>query len=280
MNNILKTTVIAGFAAMLGSATLVAQDAAASKDSSCCPISIEKLSASLSFGVEGVHAFRGKAVTMDSIQASFDLGYAVTDALGIYAGVWNNAPLSGANDWNETDISFGATYAFQGFVFDAGYTFYWFNNNSTRPANSHEIKAGVSYDTSALLGKYLGGATLVPSLYYYYDFDHMANYLEVAISGSLPVSKWAFDKDFLSVEASIFYGFVNSERNPGVSSRSTNGYNYVGATADLVWKINDIFSVRGGVRWVANDDQNKYGSNQNGHSDNQVWGGISTVIGF
>ena len=276
MNKTLKTTVIAGVAALLGSATLIAQDAAPASQNAWYVPSIEKFSADFSFGIETMHVFRGKAVTKDNIQASIDVGYAVTDALGVYAGVWNNSSLSNGNrDWNETDLSFGATYAFKGFVFDAGYTYYWFNN-SNAPVNTNEIKAGVSYDTSAFLGKYLGGATLTPSLYYYYGFEDKANFVELALNASLPVSKWAFDKDYLDIEASIFYGYANARRSANNHSRDENSYNYVGLSADLVWTVNDMFKVRGGLRWTSNDD----GSSRNDYSADQVWWGISASMGF
>ena len=110
----------------------------------------------------------------------------------------------------------------------------------------------------------------------------MSNTVEVAISASLPVSKWAFGKDFLSVEASVFYGYLTEDRQNflGDLARETNSYNYVGVTADLVWKVNDICAVKGGVRWAANDDGDKYGRNQYFYSDNNLWWGMSVVIGF
>lgn len=292
MNNILKTTVVAGFAAMLGSASLMAQEAAAPAaapaqecQKAWTKPSLDDLKASVSVGYESMYIFRGKAQTIDNIQASLDIGYAVTDALGIYGGVWHNSPLSehaGAGDWTDTQLSAGVTYGVAGFIFDAGYTSYWYNGARPSFNSTNEVKAGVLYDTSAILGKYLGGATIVPSAYYYYDFDRMSNTVEVAISASLPVSKWAFGKDFLSVEASVFYGYLTEDRQNflGDLARETNSYNYVGVTADLVWKVNDICAVKGGVRWAANDDGDKYGRNQYFYSDNNLWWGMSVVIGF
>lgn len=289
MNNMLKTTIIAGFAAVLGSATLAAQDAAPAQQApaakcdssaSCFAPSLSKFGASVSFGYEDAYVFRGKYQTDHNFQGSVDFGYALTDAWGVYAGVWNSTPLSGDNSWVETDISIGTTFAVAGFVFDFGYTYYWYNYGHPYAGfgDTNELKFGVAYDMSALLGDSLGGVSITPSLYYYYDFDRNSNDVEAAINVVLPVAKWMFNKDFLNVETSAYAGFSNQERF--ADGRGENNYWYIGLSADLVWKVNEICAIKGGIRWAANDDGDKYGDLQNYHSDNNVWYGLSCVIGF
>lgn len=300
MNKMLKTTIITSFAAVLCSlsyaqnanpvvvAPAPAQAAPAAQQSSSSMMddiltpSLEKFSASVTVGYESSYVFRGIKVSDSSIQPEIALGYAVTDALGIYGTVWASTPFESDNS-NEIDFNVGATYAIAGFTFDAGYTHYWYTDSFGLATN--ELKIGVSYDTSAALSKVssiFADLAITPSLYYYYDLDLHANTIEVAVSASAPVSKWFLgeDMDFLSVESSLYYGYSTSDRykTPMGWRGGTDGYSYVGASADLVWKINDMCKASIGIRWAANNNSPEGTGSSN--NEQLLWGGGSISMGF
>lgn len=301
MNKTLKTTIITSVAAMLCSfsfaqnsapvaaAPAAAQPAAAAQQSSTSMMddiltpSLKKFSASVTVGYESSYVFRGIKCSDSSIQPEIALGYALTDALGVYASVWATSPFE-SDDSNEIDFNLGATYAIAGFTFDAGYTHYWYTSSPVGLA-TNELKVGVSYDTSAILSKVssvFADLAITPSAYYYYDLDLHANTIEIAVSASAPVSKWFLgeDMDFLSVESSLYYGYSTADRFKSSMGwiGGTDSYSYVGASADLVWKINDMCKASIGIRWAANNN-NPEGE---GNSDNEqlLWGGGSISMGF
>lgn len=289
MNNMLKTTIIAGFAAALCSASYAAEAAAEAAPAN--PVSpyftgvtqpsMDRLSASVSFGFESEYVFRGKKEASDSFQPEVAVSYAMGENWGVYTSVWNNSPLKNS-DFNETDINIGATYSIAAFTIDAGYTYYWYNDVKNGGfAATNELKAGLNYDSTELLGRVssvLADLSITPSVYYYYDFDRMANTVELAVFSSVPVTKWMFgeDKDFLSVDTSVFYGWTSSDRSKsgGVISRSTNSYSYGGVTADLVWKVNSICRAAVGIRWAMNNDDAW------GNDEQLLWYGASVSLGF
>ncbi len=300
MNKTLKTTIITSVAAMLCSmsfaqnsapvaaAPAAAQPAAATQQSSSSMMddiltpSLKKFSASVTVGYESSYVFRGIKISDSSIQPEIALGYALTDALGVYASVWSTTPFE-SDDSNEIDFNLGATYSIAGFTFDAGYTHYWYTSSHIGLA-TNELKVGVAYDTSAVLSKVssvFADLAITPSFYYYYDLDLHANTIELAVSASAPVSKWFLgeDMDFLSVESSLYYGYSTSDRYKDETGwhGSTNSYSYVGASADLVWKINDMCRASIGIRWAANNNSPEgYGSD----NEQLLWGGGSVSMGF
>lgn len=292
--NILKTTLIAGAAAMLSPLSFAADAAPVVENSQPQQaqksfLSADKFSASVSFGYEGNYVFRGIREAQDSLQPEVEVAYAVTDALGVYAGVFNNSPLD--HNYTETDINFGVTYQIAAFTFDLGYTLYW--NTSLGPKKAvkfdttNELKVGVSYDTSELLGDF----AVTPSLYYYYDFDMECNTVEFSLDYSAPISKWILgeDKDFLSIDTSLYVGYRNGSRfrfGDGMGYRTVYhdscGYTYVGINADLVLRINEICSLSCGVRWANNNahvSAATWTAPFGTHSDT-VWFGTSMCIGF
>ncbi len=288
MNKMLKTTVIASIATILGSAVYAAEplaqavsapvapkaaeaqaatadsNANAAESSSC----LKNFSASVAAGYESAYIFRGKKEANESWQLSIELGYALTEALGFYADIWHNAPFS-SSQTNRTDLTFGVTYAIAGFTFDAGYTYTNYQRGErdvNRSGSGNEFKFGVAYDLSAIYGDSLAGIKIVPSAYFIAGCDQSEKVFELAVSASAPLSKWLFGKEFLALEGSAFWGF---------STTTPNNYNYVGLTGDLVWNVTDYAAFRLGLRWAANDDGEKRGYNQNGYSDNNIWYGVS-----
>lgn len=304
MNKMLKTTIITGLATMLGSlsyaqnaapvaaapaaapaaqAQPAAQQEAPSMMDEILTPSLKKFSASVTVGYESNYVFRGLKYSESSIQPEVALGYALTDALGVYASVWSTTPFE-SDDSNEIDFNLGATYAIAGFTFDAGYTHYWYTS-SPIGLSTNELKIGVSYDTSAVLSQVssiFADLAITPSVYYYYDLDLLANTIEASISMTAPVSKWFLgeDKDFLAIESSLYYGYVTADRFKTDMGwfRNTDSYSYVGASADLVWSINDMCKASIGIRWAANNaSPNGYG---NSEDEQLLWGGGSVSMGF
>lgn len=319
MKNILKTTLIASLSAMAGVVSLSAQEQAAapavpaaSPEAAAAPAassgssnvnsvlndlksdlmtpSADKFHMNLSVGYEDSHVFRGKKEAESSFQASINAAYRLADALGIYVGWWQNAQLNDPRTikgqmGDETDFTLGVQYAIAGFNFDLGYTYYWFHSAYDVLAgfeSTNEIKLGVAYDTKAILGNTLAGTSLTPSLYYYHDFDKQANTLEARVDVNLPVGKWAFNHEAFSVDSAFFFGYNTQDRNKNLGQfyHHTNSYMYIGFTIDAVYKINKYAAIKGGIRWAANDDGDKYGALQNYASDNNVWYGFSATIGF
>ena len=291
--NILKTTLIAGAAAMLSPFSFAAE-AAPAADAQPQPaqksfLSADKFSASVSFGFESNYVFRGIREAQDSLQPEVEVAYALTDALGAYASVFNNSPLD--HNYTETDINLGLTYQVAAFTFDLGYTLYW--NTSLGPKKAvkfdttNELKVGVSYDTSEILGDF----AVTPSLYYFYDFDMECNTVEFSLDYSAPISKWILgeDKDFLSIDTSLYAGYRNGSRfliGDGQGGRmvyhDSCGYTYVGINADLVLRINEICSVSFGLRWanVNAHTSAATGTAPFGTYADTVWYGTSMCIGF
>lgn len=291
MKNMLKTTLFAGVAAMLAPFTFAADAAQPAaqqpQQAEKSFLSADKFSASVSFAYESNYVFRGIREAQDSLQPEVEVAYAISDALGAYVGVFNNSPLD--DNYTETDINVGMTYQVAAFTFDLGYTLYWNtslgNKKDFKFDTTNEIKVGVSYDTSELLGDF----AVTPSLYYYYDFDMECNTVEVSLDYSAPISKWILGegKDFLSLDTSIYYGYRNGSRFKAYGDvyHDSNGYSYVGINADLVLRVNEICALSFGVRWANVNAHSTVDSVMGetrpfGKYADTVWFGTSMTMGF
>ena len=146
-------------------------------------------------------------------------------------------------------------------TFDAGYTYYWYPSSDSPSTN--EMKFGISYDASALLGDF----NVTPSLYYYYDWDLHNNTVEASLSYYAPVSKWLFEKDIFGINTSVCYGYVGSYRN---------SYGYVSVISNLVLKLTDYASLSAGVRYAYHNDDDS----SSDASNNRVWFGSAISFGF
>lgn len=223
---------------------------------------MQGFSASVSLGYESEYIFRGKANAGHSFQPSVNLGYDMGHGFSAYGGFWNNTSLmKGQSASNEIDLSGGVKYSLDAFTFDAGYTYYWYPSSDSPSTN--EMKFGVSYDTSALLGDF----NVTPSLYYYYDWDLHNNTVEASLSYYAPVSKWLFEKDLFGINASVCYGYVGA---------SKNSYGYVSVISNLVLKLTDSASLSAGVRYAYHNDDDS----SSDASNNRVWFGSAISFGF
>ncbi len=292
MKNVLKTTLFAGVAAVLAPFTFASDAAqpaaqpAIQQTQSKSLFDADKFSASVSFAYESNYVFRGIREAQDSLQPEVEVAYALTDALGAYIGVFNNSPLD--DNYTETDINLGMTYQVAAFTFDLGYTLYWNTSLNDRGmkafkfGTTNELKVGVSYDTSEIMGDF----AIKPSLYYYYDFDMECNTVEFSLDYSAPLSKWFLgeEKDFLSLDTSIYYGYRNGSRfkAAGQVYHDSVGYSYVGINADLVLRLNEVCSLSFGLRWANTNAHRtvKSGTAPFGTYSDTVWFGTSMCMGF
>lgn len=221
---------------------------------------LKNFSADISLGYESMYVFRGIALANSSIQPSVELGYKIFEGAKIYGGFWNSTALK-SDETFEVDLYGGVQYEISSFTFDVGYTYYLYPSDSF---HTNEIKAGVSYDTSEILGDF----NISPSVYYYYDFNLEQNYVEVALSHSSPISKWMFGKEYLSWENSVFGGYSKYE---------DGSYGYAGVSSSLALKLMDNLSVSAGIRYAWNSyskDELLLGSNSN------LWFGTSINVSF
>ena len=237
-------------------------------------IDLEQLSVSGSFGFESQHVFRGKQFAWQSFQPGVELSYPVAGG-EVYTGVWSNQQLDNKNaagvPGGRTEVDFYAGYIYpitDTFSLDAGFTYYLFTNQPNalqRSSQSRELYVGLTADV-----------LLSPSVYVYYDFDQSQTVVEASIGYTLHLDQYADIVAGLRLEATAYAGTLSANRYLGVQG-AKNGYNYAGASLDIVYDINENLSTYAGIRGAVNNDGSTM--NQGGREVN-IWYGVGLAYAF
>lgn len=265
----MKTNIALIAVMALGAASASAQDSA--------------LSISTTVGWESKYVFRGIQLGEEIITPSIDLSYG-----GAYIGVWGAFPVDAqANNidddgyWNEVDIYAGYGFALGEMLSaDMGVTYYSYpsvQEDLFGDPNTTEIYFGVAAETMAS-----------PAVYAYYDFDLENFTVEASIGHSLPLA------ESMSLDVGVYVGFVfigKDENAIGYTeddsttavdefAEGEDTYTYYGATADLVYSVNENAALTVGVRWGGSGEDLIGDYNETDFDSSAFWFGGSISVGF
>ena len=230
----------------------------------------EDLSLTTTFGWESKYVFRGVQLAEHVFTPSIDLSMG-----GFYAGLWAALPVdntastlaeydAGLGYLNEVDIYVGYGFSLgEVLSADVGATYYTYPSVSDdfidNDVNSLEVYAGLSLDT-----------LLSPAVYIYYDLDLETFTAEGSIGHSLPIA------DQVSLDMGLYAGWSKVRKGGG-------DWFYYGASADVVFAVNDNASVKFGARWAGSSEETfgKLADWASGDlDDNSFWWGASVSVGF
>lgn len=214
-----------------------------------------KISATATLSYESEYIFRGEQLAGSSFQPSIDLA---TPALGgqLYGGIWFSTDIQSSQNNNEINYYAGFTQQItNAFTIDLGVTFYDYpHGNGTD--DEAEIYFGL-----------IGDFATSPGLYVYYNADLKQFILEGSLSHSFDLSDVV---ENTSLEVGVYGAYLSREND---SAAGSDSWFYYGATADIVYQVNDNATVSVGGRVAGNDKDN-------GSKDEHAWFGVSSSIGF
>lgn len=214
-----------------------------------------KLSATSTLAFESEYIFRGEQLAGSSFQPSLDLAYPVLGGQ-LYGGVWFSTEIESTLNNNEIDYYAGYTQQItNAFSVDLGVTFYDYPNG-TGADDESEVYFGL-----------IGDFALSPALYFYYNADLKQYIAEASLSHSIDLSELLAGT---SLELGVYGGLVEKKNT---AFGEDDSWFYYGATADLVYQVNDTASLSLGGRLAGN---NKSSSAK----DEFAWFGFSTSFGF
>lgn len=256
----MKTTIATLAAAVIGVAGLSAQQ-------------IDHISASSTIAFESEYVFRGgKQYTGsgEAIQPGLEASHPAFEG-DLYLGYWGSYSVNnGQRDtvFQETDLYLGYGQEVTDiFSVDGGFTYYGFSDTNGQDSWK-EIYFGIAAD-------YM----LSPSVYAFYNFSGEAWTFEAAIGHSFDLSD---HHDHLSLDLGAYAGVVDFGDANGdqVALSPEDGYTYAGASADLVYTINEVASVSLGVRVAGNNNDRGVNLYEFGAPDTMFWWGASASFGF
>ncbi len=220
---------------------------------------LSKLSLSVGFGYESQYVFRGLELSGSIVSPSVDLGYELSENVGLYLGYWGAYSVDqDAVQSQESDVYLGAVYTYEFVSLDLGYTAYSYVGSQN---DTNEIKAVFTLDTAGL---FADGFNFSPYVGLFYDFDFEDQFVtEFGISYSYSVTEWA------SLDLAYYLGYASY-----CSSSDADDYFYTGFSIDANIAINEVCGFSIGLRYAYND--------QNGQEDqnNNIWFGSSLSFGF
>lgn len=242
---------------------------------------IEGLSASTTVAFESNYVFRGGQQYSDNmaIQPGVDVSMPAFDG-SAYVGYWGSYGYgNGGAAFSESDYYIGYGQDLTDYMaIDGGYTYYGLENTAGATDRWKELYLGLSFD--GLFGE--GYPELSPSIYAYYNISGEAWTFEGSIGHSFSLEDITPD---LGLDLGAYLGAVDFDDANGdqAAGKTHDGYTYYGATADLVYTVNDVASVSLGVRYAGNNNNQK---NSAGNlylfdtTEDMLWWGVSTTFGF
>lgn len=243
-----KIAIAAACTASFGALDAVAQDSSPA-------VLLDEMSLSLTAAFESEYVFRGTELGDESFQPGIEAG--VPLAVGdLYAGVWTSQDISGTPS-NEIDIYAGYTVSLTDVLaLDGGFTYYWYPDEGSTPNREREFYAGISADVPAQ-----------PALYLYYNLTYEQILLELNVSHTVALTERSA-LELYAYAGSANADDANSDQAPG---KPQNGYWYWGASADVVYALNETTAASLGARFSALED---------GESVENLWWGASISMGF
>lgn len=230
---------------------------------------LERFSLEAGIGFESEYVFRGRSVTGPSINPSVNIGYDVGYGFALSAGYWGNYNVSdSSNPATENDFTFDITYTIENFTVDFGYTAYTYPSGG----NTNELKVGVAYDTSELLGDF----NVSPYVAGYYDLTLSGKTLEGGLSYSAPITKWLFGSTWGTLDFAGYVGYTYGDISFDAGGNSMNdSYFYAGFSAGGTVAVTDYCSLSAGMRYAYCNNYDPSGS-----TNSRVWFGTSLSFGF
>jgi len=228
----MKKTITAALLATTGAFSLSAQDYSVTAD----------------FTFESEYVFRGVFLAQNTFMPSLEVA-----AGDFYAGIWTAQPVDGKENGvafdNEIDLYAGYGFAAGDVTtIDVGATLYWYpENGGAYDDTTFEPFIGAAFDVATS-----------PALYLYYDTELETMTLEGSLGYSFELSEAA------SLDLGAFLGFVDPDGG--------DEYTYYGATADLVYSLNETSSISAGIR-LSDVDEDAVGKGR-------FWWGASFTTGF
>jgi len=202
----------------------------------CAMANAQDYSLTLDLTYESDYVFRGAWLADETLMPSIEIALD-----NFYAGIWSAQPLTGSYD-NEVDFYAGWGFAVSDtFSIDAGGCVYYYPE--TDGSSTFEMFVGGAWDMD-----------FSPAIYAYYDLDLEAFTLETSIGHSFEID------DQTSIDVAAYLGWVDPEGS---------SYFYYGASADVVYSINDMASASVGLRYADMED-----------GDDNFWFGASLTTGF
>lgn len=282
-----KVVALASMAAVLTGGALFAGETKTFKDKVVVEEPVKWWAANLSTGWDSLYMFRGVNVISHGAYGNnshYGSGIYWTD-LALTWNITKNDSLS-VEGWmafgtqntsyKEFDLLTTYTHTIGDLALSAGYTLYYvFPTGSNLYANELNVKAAYNF--------HVGGATITPSLAYYYDLGpdisggngtvkQNSSYLLARVDASIPLYK-----DIVSLAPWTAFG-VNFEYNPKLSGGNLdffNGANNLEFGLAVPVKINSVITVSayGAYSYAM--------SNLWGTTDpNTFWGGAKVNFAF
>lgn len=239
---------------------------------------VEDLSATATVAFESNYVFRGGQQYNDNwaVQPGLDFSLPVFEG-SAYVGYWGSYAYGNSSSqgtFAESDWYIGYGQDLTEYVsIDGGFTYYGFSNSAQDAWK--EIYLGLSFD-----GLMPEGFELSPAVYAYYNFSGDALTVEGSIGHSFSLEQLDpnLGLDLGAYLAYVDFGDANGDQVAGSPSQD---YIYYGASADLVYTLNDVASVSAGVRYAGNDlDASKSNLYVFDSTDDILWWGVSTTFGF
>jgi hypothetical protein len=260
---------------------------------------LSNLSVNGTMDLESQYIFRGKKVTNAALQPSVNVNYGNVAGGTVTGYVWTNQPVGrrgdginpgpGPNQNDEYDLGLkydNSVPNISDTTYELGFQMYWYPNFSGNPnwvSRSYELHAGLTYDTTKLLGY-----NVSPSLTYFHDLVLDSNTIQLGATYTWDLSDASGLKGLsLTPTASLAWTGVNrvggDQLNAGLANWS-NGYVYYELDLELDYKPNNsgttTFFV--GAHYAGNTDGTTgapvgfiaSGNPQSPGSANSIWGGF------
>lgn len=203
-------------------------------------------SVTLDFPYTTKYVFRGVQLAKGAFQPSVK----VTSG-DLYGGIWSSLPV---DNGYEAEIDFYAGYGFklaEAWSLDVGATLYYYPGLDTSGgADKSTFEGYIGLNGS------LGSVTT--GTYAYYDFTLEAFTIQETLGYSVP----------LDAQASLNFSATVGHVSPDAGT----DYTYYGFGLTLPYKVNDAFTVTGGVQYASHD--------WTGMDDNHFWGTLGLTYTF
>ncbi|MDR1401768.1 MAG: hypothetical protein LBI81_02315 [Puniceicoccales bacterium] len=202
------------------------------------------ISSGVKFKTDNVN--RGRREGRKTVIPHAELGCGILDVGGIYVGAEAALAVEKENSGNDIAPYVGLTfYPIDNFTVDCGYKHHMYpalSKSENFKRQSNEVYGGISYDLS-----------IIPSIYFYYDFDRKEFATEGKLAYTFDLSTQAISGLAIDLEAKIGYDLSSKPYSMEyVEEMGSKGYLYYGATADVVYSLNDSVSARAGASFEGN----------------------------
>jgi hypothetical protein len=259
-----RTTAAAAAAAvLLGAANLHAQS---------FQQIVNQFSVGARTGMESEFVYRGKEHSDANLQTHVTLELPVpmttaTYGISVFGKMFSMNPLT--QTANQLDTSAGAKLEYESLKFEAGWIYHSFPNQNAHnygldggdinPATNRAIY-NRSHEAYVNIGAQISNTgTVVDGLrldaYVYYDFNLQQTTVEADAGYSLSFAALPrFSINFLAYAGYCDAKAANADQRAASVPRWSNAYGYIGASADITYRIGEYATLGTGIRYAWNND--------------------------